>query len=217
MTARVRTEPIGTERLALLPLLAGHAEEMAVVLADPALHTFIGGAPETADELRARFARMAAGSPEPGVSWCNWAIRLRAEGHLVGTVQATVGTGRSEGLSDSRGDGRGDSPGDGLSDTGRAGPGARPDDRRTEGPDSGAGRVAAIAWMVGTPWQGRGIATEAARGMARALEEQGVRTLIAHVHPDNGASAAVAAALGLAPTTHWHDGEIRWVRRLPER
>lgn len=42
------TEPIVTRRLDLLPLREAHAEEMAGVLADPALYTHIGGVPPTA-------------------------------------------------------------------------------------------------------------------------------------------------------------------------
>ncbi|WP_329623055.1 GNAT family N-acetyltransferase [Streptomyces sp. NBC_01255] len=160
-----------TERLDLLPLAVAHAEEMADVLADPALHVFIGGAPLTAPELRARYERLAAGSPDPAVVWCNWVVRLRDEGRLAGTVQATV----------------------------------------TDG-----GRVAEIAWVVGTDWQGRGIAREAARGLVALLADQGVRTVLAHVHPDHTASAAVARAAGLAPTEEWEDGEIRWRLDLPD-
>ncbi|MCZ4119771.1 GNAT family N-acetyltransferase [Streptomyces sp. H39-S7] len=74
--------------------------------------------------------------------------------------------------------------------------------------------TAEIAWVVGTPWQGRGIATEAATSMAGRLEQQSVDTLVAHVHPDHRASAAVAAACGLTSTGRWHDGEIRWQRNL---
>jgi RimJ/RimL family protein N-acetyltransferase len=169
VTAPVRAEPIGTERLELLPLRVEHADEMALVLSDPALHTFIGGVPETAPELRARYARMVAGSPEPEVVWCNWVIRLRADGCLAGTVQATV-----------------------------------------------RGAEAEVAWMVGTPWQGRGIATEAALSMLRDLEAQGVRSFVAHIAPGHAASAAVARALGLAPTEVWNDGEIRWRRAATE-
>jgi RimJ/RimL family protein N-acetyltransferase len=170
VTAPVRAEPIGTGRLELLPLRVEDADEMAAVLSDPALYTFIGGAPETAPELRARYTRMVGGSPEPGVVWCNWVIRLRADGCLAGTVQATV---------------------------------------------SGSG--AEIAWMVGTAWQGRGIATEAAQGMLRDLEARGVRTFVAHIAPGHAASAAVARALGLTPTEEWNDGEVRWRRPALER
>ncbi|WP_343240787.1 MULTISPECIES: GNAT family N-acetyltransferase [unclassified Streptomyces] len=171
MNPTIRTAAIGTERLELLPLLVDHAGEMAATLADPALHTFIGGAPDTPQDLRARYERMVAGAPDPAVSWCNWVIRLREETSLAGTVQATIGP-------------------------------------------SGDGLTAEIAWVVGTPWQGRGIATEAALGLVGWLERQPVETLVAHVHPDHRASAAVAAACGLAPTGQWHDGEIRWQRNL---
>ncbi|MFF0885452.1 GNAT family N-acetyltransferase [Streptomyces sp. NPDC003456] len=79
----------------------------------------------------------------------------------------------------------------------------------TVGP-SGDGLTAEIAWVVGTPWQGRGIAREAAGGLLSWLREQPVRTVVAHIHPDHRASAAVATAAGLAPTDAWHDGERRW-------
>ncbi|MEU6947359.1 GNAT family N-acetyltransferase [Streptomyces sp. NPDC046316] len=160
------TESLRTARLALLPLAVAHAEEMAGVLGDPGLHTFTGGAPPTVPELRARYERQTAGSPEDGVVWCNWVVRLRegGEGPLVGTVQATLH---------------------------RAG-------------------TAEIAWVVGTPWQGRGIATEAVRGMVARLTEHGVRTFVAHIHPDHIASAAVATAAGLTPTGERHEGEVRW-------
>ncbi|MGW4907638.1 GNAT family N-acetyltransferase [Streptomyces sp. NPDC004270] len=78
-----------------------------------------------------------------------------------------------------------------------------------------AGPVAEIAWVVGTPWQGRGIATEAARGLVAWLTRQPVHTVIAHIHPDHHASAAVATAAGLTATEIRHDGEIRWHREIP--
>lgn len=159
---------IHTERLELLPLEVEHAAEMVGVLADPALHAFIGGEPDAEEELRARYARMTAGSPDPDVAWLNWVIRLREEGCLTGTVQATV----------------------------------------TPGP------IAEVAWVVGTPWQGRGIAREAVLGLVDWLGSQSVQSVIAHVHPDHAASAAVAAAAGLAPTDEGQDGEIRWLRSL---
>lgn len=164
---RLAPLPFATGRLDLLPLEPGHAGEMAGVLADPALHHYIGGEPATPEALRSRYERLAAGSPDPAVDWLNWVIRLRADGCLVGTVQATVG----------------------IED---------------------GGQVAEIAWVVGTPWQGRGIATEAARGLVDWLAGQRVPTVIAHIHPDHAASAAVATAAGLAPTRQWHDGEVRW-------
>ncbi|MFE9557197.1 GNAT family N-acetyltransferase [Streptomyces sp. NPDC006703] len=168
-TEAIVAGPIRTERLDLLPLRVAHAEEMAAVLSDPALHTFIGGTPDTAEALRSRYERMTAGSPDPAVTWLNWVIRLRDEGRSTGTVQATIGP-------------------------------------------AGHDVVAEIAWVVGTPWQGRRIATESARGLVAWLGRRGVSSVIAHVHPEHHASAAVAAACGLTPSAVWQDGEVRWVR-----
>jgi RimJ/RimL family protein N-acetyltransferase len=181
---------IGTPRLDLVPLQVAHAAEMASVLADPALHAFIGGAPLGPAELRARYQRMVAGSADPAVSWCNWVILLRGEGCLTGTVQATISSGGAAG----EGAATGVAAGDGV---------------------AGEGGEAEIAWVVGTPWQGRGIATEAARGLVGWLWEQSVGVVTACIHPDHGASAAVAAAAGLQPTDHWSDGEVVWRREAP--
>lgn len=167
----LEAQAISTGRLDLLPLLVEHAEEMAEVLSDPALHTFTGGTPHTPQALRSRYQRLTAGSPDPAVCWLNWVIRLRDEVCLTGTVQATTIT-------------------------------------------SGPGPTAEIAWVVGTPWQGRGIATEAAQGLVDWLSQQRVRTVIAHIHPEHQASAAVATAAGLTPADERHDGEIRWHRSI---
>lgn len=159
-------EAFSTERLDATPLRAAHAEEMATVLADPALHTYTGGAPEDLDTLRARYTRWESGSPDPAEHWWNWVLRVRADGRLAGWVQATV-----------------------------------------------AGPRAEIAWVIGTRWQGLGYAKEAAAGLVAHLLAGGtVRTVVAHIHPDHTASAAVAAAAGLVPTDEWEDGERRWSR-----
>ncbi|MGR3932032.1 GNAT family N-acetyltransferase [Streptomyces sp. BRA346] len=162
-----RAAVIPTARLELRPLRIEHAAEMAGVLSDPGLHTFIGGAPLDATALRARYERLVAGSPDPEVTWCNWVAHARAERCLVGTVQATV-----------------------------------------SGP--AADRTAEVAWVVGTPWQGRGYATEAARALVAWLSGGSVNQVIAHLHPDHRASAGVARTAGLAPTGHRQDGEVRW-------
>jgi RimJ/RimL family protein N-acetyltransferase len=83
-------DTIVTERLALAPLVPGDADELAVVLGDPALHRFIGGRPATLQELRTRYAALAAGSGRPEEVWRNWTVRRRADGQPVGTVQATI-------------------------------------------------------------------------------------------------------------------------------
>lgn len=158
-----RAEGISTERLVLVPLRVEHATEMAGVLADPALHTFIGGAPDSPPDLRRRYERLTAGSPDPAVAWLNWVIRLRAEECLTGTVQATAAPGHTE-----------------------------------------------IAWVVGTPWQGLGIAKEATCALVDWLRGKRVDTIVAHIHPGHHASAAVATAAGLTPTDRCQDGEVEW-------
>ncbi|MEU9830181.1 GNAT family N-acetyltransferase [Streptosporangium sp. NPDC048047] len=67
-----------------------------------------------------------------------------------------------------------------------------------------------VAWVVGTPWQGRGVATEAATAMVAWLRERGVRSFAAAVHPAHTASAAVARRAGLTPTPATEDGETIW-------
>jgi RimJ/RimL family protein N-acetyltransferase len=75
--------------------------------------------------------------------------------------------------------------------------------------------VADLAWVIATPYQGRGYATEAASAMARWLREQGADVLAANIHPRHEASMRVARTLGLAPTAEVVEGEVRWVRESP--
>lgn len=70
--------------------------------------------------------------------------------------------------------------------------------------------VADVAWVIGTAHQGRGYAHEAARLMVEWLRDNGVDTVVAHIHPGHHASGAVARRLGLRPTDHLVDGEVRW-------
>lgn len=163
----ITAESVTARRLTLVPLRAEHATEMAAILADPDLYIFTGGSPPTCQDLRARYERWIAGSPDPAVSWCNWVIQLHSIPCLAGTVQATIST-------------AGDQP------------------------------VAEVAWVVGRPWQGQGIATEAAKALIAWLQRKSIHTVVAHIHPRHQASAAVAAAAGLTLTDHWQDGEIRW-------
>lgn len=161
-------ETIETERLVLEPLAVDHAEEMAEVLGDPALHTFIGGEPATPAELRARYQRLVTGpAPYHQEGWLNWVVRRRADGQAVGTVQATV------------------TPG-------------------IQGPQ------ASVAWVVGTPHQGRGLAAEAAAALVGWLRDRSVTDVLASIHPDNLASAGVARRIGLQPTEQHAGDEVIW-------
>jgi RimJ/RimL family protein N-acetyltransferase len=72
------------------------------------------------------------------------------------------------------------------------------------------GSTAEIAWVVGTAWQGHGYAKEAAQGLVGWLDAQGIQRIIAHVHPDHAASAAVTTAAGLYRTDQLDDGEYLW-------
>jgi len=61
--------------------------------------------------------------------------------------------------------------------------------------------------VVGTRWQGQGIATEAARALISWLGTQSVNTVIAHIHPRHQASAVSRASLPQSRQVH--------VRNLP--
>jgi RimJ/RimL family protein N-acetyltransferase len=83
----------------------------------------------------------------------------------------------------------------------------------TVSPDAD-GLHAEIAWVIGAAWQHRGIATEATRALVEWLTRQPIHAVIAHIHPDHLASAAVATAAGLTPTAELQDGEIRWHKNI---
>jgi hypothetical protein len=69
---------IRSARLCLVPLAVADAGEMVRVLSGEALYAFTGGAPPTLAELRARYARQAAGrSPDGSQEWRNWIVRRR--------------------------------------------------------------------------------------------------------------------------------------------
>lgn len=79
-----------THRLVLEPQRLVHADEMFVVLSDPALYRYENAPPTSCDAVRRRFAKLESrSSPEGDETWLNWVVRLR-EGPLLGFVQATV-------------------------------------------------------------------------------------------------------------------------------
>lgn len=78
-------------RCELVPLTVDDADDMVEVLSDPALYTYIGGAPPALTWLRERYARLVVGhSPDGRQQWHNWIVRRTPDARAVGTVQATV-------------------------------------------------------------------------------------------------------------------------------
>jgi RimJ/RimL family protein N-acetyltransferase len=66
-----------------------------------------------------------------------------------------------------------------------------------------------VAWVIGTPWQGNGYATEAAASVVGWLRDRGLAATAA-IAPGHLASERVAAAAGLTPTDELLDGERVW-------
>jgi RimJ/RimL family protein N-acetyltransferase len=84
----MQTLAIGS--LTLEPQIAAHAEEMFVVLSDPAIYEYENEPPQSAVGLRERFAELESRrSPNGSEQWLNWVIRL-PDNKLIGYVQATV-------------------------------------------------------------------------------------------------------------------------------
>jgi [ribosomal protein S5]-alanine N-acetyltransferase len=76
--------------LTLEPQVGAHAEEMFVVLSDPAIYEYENAPPTSVDWLRGRFTKLESRqSPDGTQQWLNWVIRLPTS-ELIGYVQATV-------------------------------------------------------------------------------------------------------------------------------
>lgn len=75
-------------------------------------------------------------------------------------------------------------------------------------PDDGG--PAEIAWVIGRPWQGRGLASRAAALLLVHLAGHGVSRVTAHINPAHEASRRVAARIGLEPTPVVVEGETQW-------
>ncbi|HEY1618627.1 MAG TPA: GNAT family N-acetyltransferase [Streptosporangiaceae bacterium] len=81
----------------------------------------------------------------------------------------------------------------------------------TTGP---AGQAAEMAWVIGTRWQRRGYAAEAANALVQWLAEAGVTQVSACIYPGHRASERVAERAGLELTSEVSDGERVWRREL---
>jgi [ribosomal protein S5]-alanine N-acetyltransferase len=78
--------------LTLEPQIAAHAEEMFVVLSDPAIYEYENQPPPSLEWLRLRFSKLETRRSADGrEQWLNWVIRLPTS-RLIGYVQATIGT-----------------------------------------------------------------------------------------------------------------------------
>jgi [ribosomal protein S5]-alanine N-acetyltransferase len=76
--------------LTLEPQVAAHADEMFIVLGDPAIYEYENEPPQSLQGLRERFADLESRrSPNGQEQWLNWVIRVPC-GPLIGYVQATV-------------------------------------------------------------------------------------------------------------------------------
>ena len=81
---------ITTRRLTLEPQVAAHADEMFVVLGDPAIYEYENEPPSSLEWLRERFTKLESRQSANGQEqWLNWVIRLGTS-ELIGYVQATV-------------------------------------------------------------------------------------------------------------------------------
>lgn len=91
VTPRRSVPVLECRNLILEPLRVEHATEMAPLLEDPALHTFVGGEPATPAQLRQIYALQAAGrSPDGTEQWVTWVLRRRDTQEAAGFVQATI-------------------------------------------------------------------------------------------------------------------------------
>ena len=171
-----------TARLNLEPLRVEHAEEMVGLLADRALYSFYD------DEA------------SPTLLELRERYERQVQGRSAdGTQEWHNWVLRLRGAGDAAASGAGLGTGPAVGFVQATVTGATP-------------RTVELAWVVGTAYQGRGLASEAA---AAVRDELGTAsTVIAHIAPGHVASESVARRIGLSPTAEQHDGETRWVRTL---
>ena len=87
----MRVDAVG--ELVLEPLGPEHAPVLFPVLGDPRVWEHLQGTDgATEDQMRASYARRAAGPIRPGERWINRAVRIEA-GPYLGRVEATVHAG----------------------------------------------------------------------------------------------------------------------------
>jgi len=67
-----------------------------------------------------------------------------------------------------------------------------------------------VAWVIASAHQGRGHAAQAATALVTWLQQLGVPTIQARIHPFHTASQRVAKRAGFLPTGQQADGEEVW-------
>ena len=83
-------QAIDTGYLTLEPQVAAHAQEMFLVLSDPAIYEYENEPPQSIVGLQERFLALESRQSRDGSQqWLNWVIRLPTT-ELIGYVQATV-------------------------------------------------------------------------------------------------------------------------------
>ena len=89
-------ETFESSRLVVESLRTAHAVKLFPALSDPRVCTFISNdPPSSVGDLEALYARYLKGpAPSSGALFLNWAVRLKAGGDYVGTLQATIDIGR---------------------------------------------------------------------------------------------------------------------------
>jgi ribosomal-protein-alanine N-acetyltransferase len=147
---------VASDRLALEPQVASHADELYELLQDPAIYEHENEPPESLEWLRTRFEKLESRRSADGTEhWLNWVARLPT-GEAVGYVQATVY------------------------------PNGRAD----------------IAYVFGSRWWGRGLASAAVRLMLDELvATYAVRDLTAVLKRTNDRSARLLLRLGFREGT----------------
>ena len=90
---------IKTKRLILEPILVSHANEMAKLLEDSELYTFIPNDPLDLAKLQKKYELWSKRiSPDRDEIWLNWAARLTASDEVVGHFQVGVREGTESNL-----------------------------------------------------------------------------------------------------------------------
>ena len=90
-TGSAAMNTLRTPLCVLEPQVVAHAEEMFVVLCDPAIYQFEGVPPPSVERLAAGYRRRESRiSPDGQEQWLNWVVRRLPGGEATGYVQATV-------------------------------------------------------------------------------------------------------------------------------